>query len=235
MKDKKIFIKRIFMSLAGVIVLAIAVGILKTAALGVDPFTTTVIGLDKAIPLQYGIIYIIYNVVLLTFSLIFNRKLIGIATFINLFLLGYITQFTQFLLIKVNAEPAIWLRIIYFIVAIVIMCYGSALYITADLGVSTYDAIALTMANKWKWGKFKFIRIITDCCCLIIGTGLYLLAKGTWKEVFSFVGAGTIILAFFMGPLVDFFNVHCAEPMLYGKNGKSTETVKTTAEEASKE
>ena len=37
MKDKKIFIKRIFMSLAGVIVLAIAVGILKTAALGVDP------------------------------------------------------------------------------------------------------------------------------------------------------------------------------------------------------
>ena len=91
------------------------------------------------------------------------------------------------------------------------------------------------MANKWKWGKFKFIRIITDCCCLIIGTGLYLLAKGTWKEVFSFVGAGTIILAFFMGPLVDLFNVHCAEPMLYGKNGKSTETVKTTAEEAAKE
>lgn len=221
MIDKKIFVKRIIMSLAGVIILAIAVGFLKISALGVDPFTVLVTGLDRAIPLQYGIVYIIVNVVLLIFSLVFNRKLIGIATFINLFLLGYITQFTFGLLQKVFPEPAIWLRAILFVFAIVIMCFGSALYITADLGVSTYDAIALTMANKWKWGKFKFIRIASDCICLTLGVVLCLLAKGTWKEILTFVGPGTVIIALFMGPLVDFFNVHCAEPMLYGKKNNS--------------
>ena len=30
-------------------------------------------------------------------------------------------------------------------------------------------------------------------------------------------GVGTIITAFFMGPLIEFFNVHCARPVLNGK------------------
>lgn len=31
---------------------------------------------------------------------------------------------------------------------IVALCIGSALYMTADLGVSTYDAVAIVMSKK---------------------------------------------------------------------------------------
>lgn len=80
--------RRIAMSLFGVIICAISVGIFKIAALGVDPFQSLMSGLDKLIPIQFGTLYVIVNLVLLLFALIADRHYIGIATFINLFLLG---------------------------------------------------------------------------------------------------------------------------------------------------
>lgn len=216
--------RRIVMSLFGVIICAIAVGIFKIAALGVDPFQSLMAGLDKLIPIPFGTLYVIVNVLLLTFSLIADRHNIGIATFINLFLLGYITQFTYAGLQKVIVDPSIVVRVICLLIAIVIICFGSAFYMTADLGVSTYDAVAIVMANKWKWGKFKYIRICTDLVCVILGTVIFLLGGGVWKEVPTIVGAGTIITAFFMGPLIEFFNEKIARPFL-NKGKKVVEEV----------
>ena len=206
--------KRIIMSLFGVIICAISVGIFKIAALGVDPFQSFMAGLDSLVPIDFGLLYIIANAVLLLFALIADRHYIGIATFINLFLLGYITQFTYEFLQTVIVEPSMIVRIICLVVGIVIICFGSAFYMTADLGVSTYDAVALIIVNTWKKGKFGYVRIITDLVCVLTGTGLFLLAGGAVSDIPMIVGVGTIITAFFMGPLIEFFNVHIARPIL---------------------
>ena len=208
---------RILMSLCGVIICAISVGIFKIAALGVDPFQSLMAGLDKMIPIDFGTLYVIVNVLLLSFSLIADRHYIGIATFINLFLLGYITDWTYSYLQTVIVEPNMIVRIICLIVGIVIICIGSALYMTADLGVSTYDAVALIIVNTWKKGKFQYVRIITDVICVIIGCVLFVLAGGEIKAIPTIAGVGTIITAFFMGPLIEFFNVKIARPLLKKK------------------
>ena len=56
--------RRIFMSLFGVIICAISVGIFKIAALGVDPFQSLMSGLDKLIPISFGTLYVLVNLVL---------------------------------------------------------------------------------------------------------------------------------------------------------------------------
>lgn len=206
--------KRILMSLFGVVICAVSVGIFKLAALGVDPFQSLMSGLDKLIPIPFGTLYVIVNLILLLFTLLTDRHYIGIATFINLFLLGYITQFTYDFLQQVFPNPSLPFRLICLIMAIVIICFGSSLYMTADLGVSTYDSVALICTCRWKLGKFKFIRIATDLVCVIAGTCIYLLGGGTIAEIPSIVGIGTIITAFFMGPLIDLFNNKIAKPML---------------------
>ena len=206
--------RRVAMSLCGVIICAIAVGFFKKAAFGVDPFQSLMSGLDRLIPIPFGTLYVIVNAVLLLFSLIFNRHNIGIATFINLFLLGYITQFTLETLDRLIPGPSVLLRVLFLVIGIVVICIGSALYMTADLGVSTYDSVAITLADKWKLGKFKYIRIATDLVCVLLGTAVFLIGGGTWAEVPTIVGVGTIITAFFMGPLIEFFNVHIARPLL---------------------
>ncbi|MCR5282358.1 MAG: hypothetical protein K6E18_03235 [Lachnospiraceae bacterium] len=214
LKEQK---RRIAMSLAGVIICAISVGVFKLAALGVDPFQSLMSGLDSMIPIQFGTLYVIVNVILLLFSIFADRHNIGIATFINLFLLGYITQFTYDLLQKVFPDPSMIFRAICLLIGIVVICFGSALYMTADLGVSTYDAVAIVMANKWKWGKFKYIRICTDLVCVILGCVLFVLAGNPIGKIPTIAGVGTIITAFFMGPLIDLFNQKIAIPLLHGK------------------
>jgi uncharacterized membrane protein YczE len=171
-------------------------------------------GLEKIIPIEFGTLYVMVNAVLLLFSLIADRHNIGIATFINLFLLGYITQFTYDYLQKLIPDPSMTVRIICLIIGIVVICFGSSLYMTANLGVSTYDAVAIVMADKWKWGKFKYIRVCTDLVCVIIGCILFVIAGNPIGKIPSIAGVGTIITAFFMGPLIDLFNKKIAEHLL---------------------
>lgn len=61
------------------------------------------------------------------------------------------------------------------------------------------------------------VGIFTDLVCVILGVTLFLLASGAASQIITIAGVGTIITAFFMGPLIEFFNVHIARPFLKGK------------------
>lgn len=225
-------LKRTLMSVFGVLLGGVSVGIFKMAAFGVDPFQTFMAGLDQLVPLNFGVLYIITNAVLLLFALVFDKHYINLATYINLLLLGYVTQFSYGLLQTWIPDPTVVVRIICLVVGIVIICIASALYMTADLGVSTYDAVALIISNTWKFWKFKYVRILTDLACVLIGVGLFLLAGGKVKDIPTIAGIGTIITAFFMGPLIEFFNKTIARPLLYGKNGAAEADAANTAPDA---
>lgn len=206
--------KRILMSVLGVIVGGISVGFFKLAAFGVDPFQSFMSGMEQLIPIDFGTLYVIVNACLLLFALVFDKHYINIATMVNLFLLGYVVDFSHNTLLTIFPEASMIVRIVCFIFGFVVLCFASSLYMTADLGVSTYDAIALILTNKWKLGKFKYIRIATDIVCVILGAVLFILGKGEFKDIPTFIGVGTILTAFFMGPLIDFFNRKIAIPML---------------------
>lgn len=206
--------KRILMSVVGVLCCAVSVGFFKLAAFGVDPFQSFMSGMDQLIPIEFGTLYVIVNACLLLFALIFDRHYIGIATFVNLFLLGYVVQFTYDTLQVIFPDPSIIVRIISFVFGFVALCFSSAIYMTADLGVSTYDAVAIIISGTWKLGKFKYIRICTDVVCVVLGIVLFLVGGGAVAMIPTFVGVGTILTAFFMGPLIDFFNRKFAIPFL---------------------
>ena len=206
--------KRILMSALGVAICGISVGMFKHAALGVDPFQSLMSGLDAVIPIRFGTLYVIVNLVLLLFALLLDRRKIGLATMINLVLLGYIAEFSQAFCRSLFPTMGIAGRLVLLAIAIVIMCLASAFYFTADLGVSTYDAVALIWSEKQDRLRFRYCRIICDSVCVLAGT-LLCLAGGV--KVSGVVGIGTIVTAFFMGPLIEFFNRKVAVPFLNGK------------------
>lgn len=210
-------IRRIMMSIIGVFITAVSVGAFKFASFGVDPFQSFMCGIDAISPIDFGTLYVIVNACLLLFSLILDRHYIGIATFINLFLLGYVVEYSQNLLIALLPGASLVIRTALFLIGFIFLCFGSSLYMTADLGVSTYDAIALVLSEKWQLGEFKFIRITTDAVCILLGVCLYLVSGGTITGIASFVGIGTILTAFGMGPLIDFFNKKVSGSLLNPK------------------
>ena len=219
MKRPDHFEKRVLMSVLGVVTCGVSVGMFKHAALGVDPYQTLMSGLDAVVPLNFGTLYVIANLLLLLFALTMDRSKIGLATLINLFLLGYIAEFSQGCMAAVMPTPSLPARFALLVAAIVIMCLASAFYFTADLGVSTYDAVALIWSERQRRIPFFACRVITDLICVLCGTALCAAAGYSMNRIAEEVNIGTIITAFFMGPLIELFNVRVARPFLTGKRG----------------
>ena len=212
MKDR--LTRRIVMSALGVVICGVSVGMFKHAALGVDPFQALMSGLDAVIPIRFGTLYVLVNLLLLLFALVFDRHKIGLATLINLFLLGYIAEFSQHCVFALLPDPSLPVRFVLLGAAIVIMCLASAFYFTADLGVSTYDALSLIWSERQKKLPFFACRVISDLVCVALGVALCRLAGFTLAGITREVGIGTVVTAFFMGPLIEFFNRTVARPFL---------------------
>lgn len=208
MNDK---FRRVIMTVFGVLIAGFSVGMFNFSAFGMDPFQVFAHGISIYIPLSYGTFYSILNLIMLIFIVIIDRHKIALGTFINVFLLGYVVQFSSYLFEIWIPNPTLWLKIIFLIIGIIVMCFGSSLYFTGDLGVSTYDAIALILSEK-KVARFQYLRIGSDFICAMIG---------------YFLGAiGTIITALFMGPIIAFFNRKISIPLRYGKrNNKFIENL----------
>ncbi len=208
------FPKRLAMSVFGVITCAVSVGIFKMAAFGLDPFQTFMNGLNYVIPIKFGTLHIIVSAILLLFAFFADKHYIGTATIISLLFFGYVVDFAYTILHNIIGEPGVALRVILLIIAVVILCFASSFYIVADLGVSVYDAISLIIANEWKLIEFKYCRIISDLISVTLGASLLFLADANFAEITALIGIGTIITAFFMGPLIDHFIRRVARPFL---------------------
>ncbi len=197
------------MTICGVLICGFSVGMFNFSDFGMDPFQVFAHGVWGALPAGFpgfGTIYAGINLLMLIAIFISDKSKIGLGTLINIFLLGYVAEFSSKLFDEAILNPSLAVRFLFLAAGIVIMCFGSALYFTADMGVSTYDAVSLILSEKRKW-KFQICRISSDLFCTL--AGFFLGAT---------VGIGTVITAFFMGPLIAFFNRTVAIPLRYGKN-----------------
>lgn len=212
MKQKKSRLGlRVVLAVAGILLTGISIGFFKRAMFGVDPYQCFANGLANVLPIRFGTLYMLVNLIQLAVVFFLDRRYIGISTFLNLFLLGYVVEFSEAALLDIFGEPGMALRVLFLVIGVVVTCIAAALYYTADLGVSTYDAIPLHISDckPHLFGRvlpFKVVRIISDLICTGIGVALGVAA-----------GLGTVITALFMGPLITFFRKHLSDPILYGK------------------
>ena len=226
MERKKKFLpeglsRRILMCIVGVFTAGVSVGLFSISELGMDPFQVLAHGIWRHTPLEFGTCYVIISALMFLLVMVINRRKIGLGTMINLFLFGYIAQFSEKLflfLIPVRTFPV---RMAGLLIALVIMCFASAIYFTADLGVYVYDAMAITADEHLEKVPFFVLRVIGDLICVIVGGMLCYLSDHSLQldgALMVTAGIGTVITAFFMGPLISFFRRSVSEPLRYGRS-----------------
>ena len=101
---------RILMSILGVSISGVAVGFFSYSELGLDPFQCFAHGIWNRTPLSFGTWYMLLNAALLALVFFINRSKIGIGTLINLFLLGYIAEASEKLLLYLFPDKTTPLR-----------------------------------------------------------------------------------------------------------------------------
>ena len=186
-------IKRIISVMIGTTILGHGISILLYVNLGVDPFTSLVVGIQYFFNTSFWLAQMGILSVFLVFVFLFNRRYLGIGTLVNTFYTGFVIDMTTPFIHKYIPQTSMNLRLIFLLVGILLVSFGASQVMSADLGISTYDALAPMIEEKTGY-PFKYIRITTDFFAVVIG---YLLG--------AVVGIGTILMTLTVGPLISFF------------------------------
>ena len=194
----------------GNILIGLGVCIFKISGMGNDPFSAMVISVSSLLHLSFSTYLILLNAGLFLVEIALGRKFIGIGTFANWFLVGYVVEFFLWLTNAFITPPETFiLRLPYTLVGVIIISLGVSLYQTSNAGIAPYDSIALILDERISVLPYFWCRIILDGISAII----CLLTGGL-------IGLGTFLCAFCLGPIIHFFNIGISKKFIY-KNAKN--------------
>ncbi len=212
-RDKKLFAKRCAMMLVGILFIGICVGSFRLSAFGVDAFTCMNLGISGFLHMTFGTWQLIMNAAILVVVFFTVRHCIGAGTIVNMVGVGYMADFICWVFQDVLAvDMTLPLRILALLIGSLFAGMGVAFYMAADMGIAPYDSVALIIEKSTKGKiKFQYARVLSDITVVIVGVVFCLLSGG---DLWLIIGIGTICNALFNGPLIQFFKVHVAEPLM---------------------
>ena len=221
-------VKRVVITIISIIIMGLGIALFSVSGFGVDPFTSMNMNVSSALGIGYGTYQLIVNAVIIVFVVIVaHRGLIGIGTMINMVGVGYSCElFTGIInsFLK-SALDNTAVRIALLAAGIIVLCFSCSLFFVSNIGVGPYDSLGFMISNSIKV-PYKWVRVITDITVILIGLvvsgGLGSVLSGDFSQIKN-VGIGTVITAFMMGPLVNFFSEKVSSKILkvdYGRISK---------------
>lgn len=195
-KDKK----RIAAVITAVIIMGLMLSILIRLDFGTDPCSVMNFGISNMLGISFGNMLIIFNIILLTIVIIFDRSQIGWGTIANMILVGYSSDFFTWIFnatLPTDTFDRLLIRIIVLVPTLLLFLLAAAVYMAVDLGSAPYDAAVFILASKIKRIPFRFIRIAWDGTACLIG---FLLGSTT-------IGIVTIAIALAVGPIISWMKV----------------------------
>ena len=185
----------------GLIVLALGAALtIEGKLLGVGPWDVFHYGMFLKLGLTIGTWSIIIGFLLLTAASIATKKLPKIGAFLNMVLLGLFIDFFLWLLPGIDSLTG---AVLFFVLGVILMGYGIGLYVSADLGSGPRDSIMLLIVDKTGW-SLQWVRNGMEVLVLILGWAL----GGP-------VGVGSVMIAFFLGPIVGHSLPQCKTLLKY--------------------
>lgn len=193
----------------GNVLLGLGVSLFKFSGMGNDPFSAMIMSLSKQLGLPYSTFLVILNLFIFIVEITLGRKYIGLGTFANWLLVGYVAEFFIWLTNTFLPHPGNLLsQLLYVILGVIIISLGASLYQTADAGIAPYDSVSLIMDERISMLPYFWCRMICDITCVII----CLLSGGL-------IGLGTFLCALGLGPVIHFFNHRISQKAIY-PNGR---------------
>jgi len=201
MKFDKVFFVRFLFAFFGDAILALGAALLIKANLGVDTFTAENLGSSAHLNMSLGLWQMLFSIVVGLVIFFLKRDLLGVGSIINILFTGYFIDFFVFVLRGIEIDIIVW-QIALMLAALLIYSLGISLYSTAGLGAGPYDALAMLIEHFTQW-KFIHCRILLDSSFLVLG----LILGGP-------IGIATILAAFLLGPMINFYNKTITDPAL---------------------
>lgn len=190
---------RIVILFLGLTVAHFGVTLFLLSNLGADPFNVWIQGLYRVLSgsvsfLTHGYVHMAISFLIIVLLLVVDRTYIKIGTVICMFCGGPIIDFfTKIITAVLGEELSLPVKCVMLAFGCVILAFGMTIVIKSDAGTGPNDLVAIVISDK-SGRRFGVVRIIVDFTFVAVGFVL----GGT-------VGVGTVVCAFLVGPVADFF------------------------------
>lgn len=164
------------------LLMGIGIATFVACELGSDPITVFLDGLNRTTGLSIGLINLMLNILIFVLALMLNRNKLGIATAINVIMLGLCIDVPAIFISELDLSSKNFvIRFIALLISQCIFAFSIGWMQTFQNGISSLDAVFYRIMKRTKI-KYKTIRFIYDGTYLLVG---FLLG--------GIVGIGTLI------------------------------------------
>ena len=190
---------RLVILFIGLTIAHLGVTLFLLADLGADPFNVLIQGLRQVVEnagwnLTHGTVHMAVSFLIILILLVVDRHYVKAGTLICMFCGGPIIDFFSWLLKSLNIGGAgLPVKIPVLVLGCVILAFGMTIVIRSEAGTGPNDLVAVVISEK-SGIRFGITRVATDA--LFVLAGFLLGGK---------VSIGTIICAFLVGVVADFF------------------------------
>ena len=191
---------RLILLFVGLVIAHLGVTLFLLADLGADPFNVMIQGLRllvmKAGRLSptHGTVHMCVCFLIILILLLVDRSYVKLGTVVCMFCGGPIIDFFNWLLGGLGiGTAALPVKIAVLVLGCCILAFGMSVVIRSEAGTGPNDLVAVVISDKSRI-RFGAVRVATDVVFVL--TGFLLGGK---------FGIGTIICAFLVGPVAEFF------------------------------
>ena len=181
--------RRLLQLSIGLTLYGASMALMLRAALGLDPWDVFHQGVSGQVGLSIGMVVNLTGLVVLLLWIPLRQRP-GIGTVANVVMIGTAMDLT--LRVLPSIEGLAW-QVAALILSIVANGFAGALYIGAGLGPGPRDGLMTGLARRTGW-SLRLVRTGIEVTVLALGWALG-----------GAVGVGTLLYAFGIGPLVQFF------------------------------
>lgn len=200
-KSRKERLFRIAILFVGLTIAHFGVTLFLLSDLGADPFNVLIQGLFRSLDrvtgwqfLTHGTVHRAICFLIILILLVADRSYIKIGTLICMFCGGPIIDiFTKWIVFAIGNVYTWPVKFVMLALGCVILAFGMTIVIKSEAGTGPNDLVAIVLSDKTKV-RFGLMRIVVDVSFVVLG----FLIGGTF-------GIGTIVCAFLIGPVADFF------------------------------
>ena len=194
--------------LVGLACIGIGIAFTKQANLGLGPWDVLGDGLAQMTGIQLGTASIIVGALVLLLWIPIREKP-GVGTVTNILLIG---AFTNMALAVIRSASGFLLQSVWLVAGLLLAGLGSVLYLGSQLGAGPRDGLMLGLSRKTGW-SLHLTRTALEVSVLVAGWFLG-----------GAVGAGTILFALTIGPVIQFISRRTGEEL--GRVNRSTVNVR---------
>ena len=179
-------LKTLFYLCLGLIFFGFGEGLLIVSGIGASPWNVLHQGVAVSLGLSVGTIAFLVSFLVLLLWYFLDQK-IGVGTIINFIIIAIMIDVTIFYFNKPNE---IFLQLFMVVAGILIIGFGTAMYLIANLGAGPRDGLMTGLQKKTN-APIAFVRTCIEIIVVLFGWFLG-----------GIVGIGTLLFALGIGPAV---------------------------------